>query len=274
MTRFGVHTGLQGTSVDDLRSLWRRVEDLGFHWISIWDQLYGATGQPEDAQCLDAVSMHTALALETTRVQCGALVYPIGYRHPAVLAKAVTAIDLLSGGRAAVGLGAGWAEIEYAAYGIDFPSTGTRMDQLEEGAEALRRLLHDEVTDFVGRWFNLVDARNEPRPAQARLPIWIGGSGEKRTLRIAVQSADGWNVPFVSPETFARKRDVLHQHCADIGRQPSEIACSVTSGSRGPTRVFASSAGSPSWSSLGCSAARSTKWSSASVSMSTPAPIR
>jgi len=104
------------------------------------------------------------------------------------------------------------------------------MDQLEEGAEVLRRLLHDEVTDFVGRWFNLVDARNEPRPAQARLPIWIGGSGEKRTPRVAAQSADGWNVPFVSPETFARRRYVLHQHCADIGRQPSEIACSVNVG--------------------------------------------
>ena len=116
-----MHTGLQNTTVDELRAAWRRIEDLGFDWISIWDHLYGATGKVDDADCLEAVTMHTALALETSRVQCGALVYSVGFRHPAVLAKAVTAIDLLSGGRAAIGLGAGWAEVEYDAYGFDFP---------------------------------------------------------------------------------------------------------------------------------------------------------
>ena len=230
MTRFGVHTGLQHTTVGDLRALWRHIEDLGFDWISIWDHFYGATGKPDDAECLEAVTMHTALALVTSRVQCGSLVYSVGYRHPAVLAKAITTIDLLSDGRAAMGIGAGWAEVEYNAYGIEFPSVGTRMDQLEEGVEALRGLLHDEVTSFEGKWFNLVEARNEPRPVQARLPIWVGGSGEKRTLRIAAKFADGWNVPFVSPETFARKRDVLHQHCADVGRDPTEISCAVNVG--------------------------------------------
>ena len=174
--------------------------------------------------------MHTALAMETSRVQCGALVYSVGFRHPAVLAKAVTAIDLLSGGRAAIGLGAGWAEVEYNAYGIDFPSVGTRMDQLEECAACVRGLLHDEVTSFEGRWFTLREARNEPRPVQARLPIWIGGGGERRTLRIAARYADGWNVPFMSPETFGHKRRVLHDHCADAGRDPSEILCAVNVG--------------------------------------------
>ena len=124
MTIFGVHTGLQNTSVDELRAGWRRIEELGFDWISIWDHLYGATGNVDDTNCLEAVTMHTALAIETSRVQCGALVYSVGFRHPAVLAKAVTAIDLLSGGRAAIGLGAGWAEVEYNAFGIDFPSAG------------------------------------------------------------------------------------------------------------------------------------------------------
>jgi F420-dependent oxidoreductase-like protein len=230
MTRFGVHSGLQHTTVDDLRSLWRRVEDLGFDWISIWDHFYGATGLPHDAECFEAVAMHTALALETRRVECGSLVYSIGYRHPAVLANAITAIDHLSGGRAAMGLGAGWAEVEYKAYGIEYPSTGVRMDQLEEGAAVLRGLLHDEVTNFSGTWFTATDARNEPRPVQAKLPIWIGGQGEKRTLKIAAQSADGWNVPFVSPETFAHKRSVLHEHCATVGRDPGEIRCAVNLG--------------------------------------------
>ena len=229
-TRFGVHTGLQHTSTDELRSLWRRIEELGFDWISIWDHFYGATGQPDDAACLEAVAMHAALACETERVQIGSLVYSIGYRHPAVLAKAITAIDLLSNGRANMGIGAGWAEVEYEAYGIDFPTVGTRMDQLEEGIQVLRGLLHDDVTDFDGEWVQLRGARNEPRPAQRKLPIWVGGGGEKRTLKIAAQYADGWNVPFVSPEEFASKRDVLHRHCADVGRDPAEIRCAVNLG--------------------------------------------
>ena len=98
-----------------------------------------------------------------------------------------------------MGIGAGWAEVEYDAYGIDFPSIGTRMDQLEEGIAILRGLLHDEETSFEGRWFSAHDARNEPRPVQDTLPIWVGGGGEKRTLRIAAKFADGWNVPFVDP---------------------------------------------------------------------------
>lgn len=230
MTRFGVHSGLQHTTVNDLRSLWRRVEDLGFDWISIWDHFYGATGLPDDAECFEAVAMHTALAMETSRVTVGSLVYSIGYRHPAVLAKAITAIDQLSGGRAAMGLGAGWAEVEYKAYGIEYPRAGVRLDQLEEGAAVLRGLLHDQVTNFSGTWFTVTDARNEPRPVQAKLPIWIGGQGEKRTLKIAAQFADGWNVPFVSPETFAHKRSVLHEHCATLGRDPAEVSCAVNLG--------------------------------------------
>jgi alkanesulfonate monooxygenase SsuD/methylene tetrahydromethanopterin reductase-like flavin-dependent oxidoreductase (luciferase family) len=147
-----------------------------------------------------------------------------------VLAKAITAIDQLSGGRADMGIGAGWAVVEYDAYGIEFPATKVRMDQLEEGIQCLRGLLHDEVTDFAGEWFRLSGARNEPRPVQAKLPIWVGGGGEKRTLKIAARYADAWNVPFVAPEAFAAKREVLHRHCADAGRDPGEIRCAVNTG--------------------------------------------
>jgi F420-dependent oxidoreductase-like protein len=230
MTVFGVHTGLQHTSVEDLRSSWRRIEDLGFDWISIWDHFYGATGQPDDAACWEAVALHSALACDTSRVRCGSLVYSVGYRHPAVLAKMITAIDHLSGGRADLGLGAGWAVVEYAAYGIPFPSARIRLDQLEEAARCVRGLLHDEVTSFAGEWFQLNGARNEPRPVQPALPIWIGGGGEKRTLRIAAKYADGWNVPFISPEEFGRKRAVLLDHCGEVGRDASEIRCAINAG--------------------------------------------
>src|SRR3954466_11144142 len=230
MTLFGVHVGLQHTTADELRGVWRRIEDLGFGWISVWDHFYGATGKPDDAACLEAVALHAALACETSRVRVGSLVYSIGYRHPAVLAKAITAIDQLSGGRADMGIGAGWAQVEYRAYGIPFEATKVRLDQVEEGIQILRGLLHDEVTSFDGKYFSLVEARNEPRPVQARLPIWIGGGGEKRTLKIAARYADGWNVPFVSPATFGHKRDGLQQHCKALGRDPSEIRCAVNVG--------------------------------------------
>jgi len=104
------------------------------------------------------------------------------------------------------------------------------MDQLEEGIAILRGLLRDDETTFEGSWFSTTRARNEPRPIQDALPIWVGGSGERRTLRIAARFADGWNVPFVDPATFAAKRDVLHRHCADVGRDPAEILCAVNLG--------------------------------------------
>jgi len=229
MTVYGVHAGLQKIPMDELRAFWRRVEDMGFGWISVWDHFYAAdmTG---DAECLEAVATHAALALDTTKVRCGSLVYSVGYRHPAVLAKAITTIDHLSGGRVDVGIGAGWSQLEYDAYGIEFPSVKVRMDQLEEGIQVLRGLLHQETTTFDGTYFQLRDARNEPRPVQAKIPIWVGGGGEQRTLKIAARYADAWNVPFISPDEFARKRDVLHRHCETVGRDPAEIRCAINVG--------------------------------------------
>jgi F420-dependent oxidoreductase-like protein len=229
MTVFGVHAGLQNTSMENLRALWRRIEGLGFGWISIWDHFYSAT-LGDDPECLEAVATHAALACDTTRVRCGSLVYSVGYRHPAVLANAICTIDQLSGGRADLGLGAGWSQIEYDAYGIPFPAVKVRMDQLEEAVQCVRGLLRQEVTDFDGTWFQLRQARCVPKPVQPELPIWIGGAGERRTLRIAAKYADGWNVAFVDPDTFARKRKVLHEHCNAVGRDPGELLTAVNVG--------------------------------------------
>ena len=229
VTVFGVHAGLQNTSMASLRALWRRVEDLGFGWISVWDHFYSAT-LTDGAECLEAVATHAALVCDTSKVRCGSLVYSVGYRHPAVLANAIATIDHLSGGRADIGLGAGWSEIEYLAYGIPFPRVKVRLDQLEEAIQCVRGLLRDEVTNFKGEWFEMHDARCEPKPVQPALPIWVGGQGEKRTLRIAAEWADGWNVPFVDPAAFAHKREVLHRHCDAVGRDPSDIRTSVNLG--------------------------------------------
>jgi F420-dependent oxidoreductase-like protein len=228
MTRFGLHAGLQNTTVAELQGMWRRAEELGFDWVSVWDHFY--TSDLSGYECHEAVAMHAALATTTTSVECGCLVYCAGYRHPGVLAKAVTTVDHLSGGRAAMGLGAGWAKPEYDAYGIDFARPGARLDLLAESAAVVRSLLRNESTTFEGQYFTLTDARLEPRPVQAELPLWIGGGGERRTLRIVAEHADGWNVPFVSPADLRHKRDVLDQHCADVGRDPAAIRTAVNVG--------------------------------------------
>jgi alkanesulfonate monooxygenase SsuD/methylene tetrahydromethanopterin reductase-like flavin-dependent oxidoreductase (luciferase family) len=224
-TTFGVHTGVQNTTVAELRDLWAGAEELGFDAVSVWDHLYSSDLSTYD--CHEAVAMHAALACATTSVRCGCLVYCAGYRHPGILAKAATTIDHLSGGRAEIGLGAGWAEAEYAAYGIDFPPIGRRLDLLDECAGAVRSLLREEVTTREGERVRLSDARNDPRPVQAALPVWIGGVGERRTARIAARHGDGWNMPFVAPGDLAGKRAALAGHCAEIGRDPAEVRIGV-----------------------------------------------
>ena len=229
MVRFGVHAGLQSTTTEELAGLWARIEAAGFDWISVWDHFYAADNTGT-AVCLEAVATHAALARESVRVRCGSLVYSVGYRHPAVLANAIATIDQLSGGRVVLGLGAGWHQGEYDAYGIPFPPPGVRLRQLDEAIQCIRGLLTRDVTDFEGEFFTLRGARCEPKPTQPRLPIWIGGAGERVTLRIAARHADGWNVPFLSPDDYRRKVDVLHGHCSDAGRDPSSITTSVNVG--------------------------------------------
>jgi probable F420-dependent oxidoreductase len=219
--------------MDELRALWRHVQELGFEWISVWDHFYAADATIRDGKiasgsvCLEAVAAHAALACETSSVRCGSLVYSVGYRHPAVLANAIATIDHLSHGRADLGLGAGWHNTEYAAYGIPFPSAGIRLRQVDEAIQCVRLLLTQETADFEGEFFRLEAARCDPKPVQARLPLWIGGAGEKVTLRIAANHADGWNVPFLAPDAYRHKVEVLQQHCADVGRDPSSIVKSV-----------------------------------------------
>jgi F420-dependent oxidoreductase-like protein len=227
--RFGVHTGLQHTSIAELRELWSHIESLGFGWISIWDHFYAAdaTGDPH---CLEAITSHAALAMATTDVTCGSLVYSAGYRHPAVLANAMATLDQIADGRVVLGLGGGWMQHEYDAYGMHYGSAGERLRMLREYVQCVRGLLTEERTSFAGEFFSLTDAQCEPKPVQSRLPIWIGGGGERVTLRIAAEYADGWNVPFIPPEEWAHKAAVLDEHCAAVGRDPSEIVKTVNVG--------------------------------------------
>lgn len=229
---FGIHLGHVGGPLDEMRRLWRFADAMGFDWVSVADHFQESPPQGGDMDTFESVSCMAALAYETTRVRIGSLVFCINYRNPGLLAASLSSIDRLSGGRVECGLGAGWHDVEYRAFGIPFERIGVREDQLEEYAQCLRLLFDPAVrgADFAGRHFTLRDARNNPKPLQARLPIWIGGGGEKRTLRAAARYADGWNLPYQDPVAWKKKSAVLDAWCEQERRDPSTILRSANVG--------------------------------------------
>jgi alkanesulfonate monooxygenase SsuD/methylene tetrahydromethanopterin reductase-like flavin-dependent oxidoreductase (luciferase family) len=158
----------------------------------------------------------------TTKVRLGTLVTGNTYRHPPVLAKMVSTLDHITNGRAMLGLGAAWHEGEHAMYGLRFPSTGGRLARMDEAARVLRMLLDEPVASFAGKHYTLTDAVAEPKPVQRRLPLLIGGGGEQKTLRTVARYADYWH-GHGTPDVLRHKLDVLARHCAEAGRDPSEI---------------------------------------------------
>jgi len=227
--KFGIHTGPQHVSFEDLVRAWRIADENPFEWCSVWDHFYPAASDVR-GPCLEAVSIMTALACHTKRVRVGCLVYCVPYRHPAVLAKAAATIDHVSGGRLELGLGCGWHQVEADAYGIPFGTVRERLDQLEEGVKIIRSLFENETTTFEGKHYRVVDARFEPKPLQKRPRFWIGGMGEKRLLRIVAQYADAWNTPFIPPDLYAWKNKVLSEWCEKLGRDPRTVLRTVNVG--------------------------------------------
>ncbi len=222
--RFGVHAGPQDCSLDDLRRLWAIVDRSAFHWYSVWDHLYSVSDLTDPTKpCLEAVSTMTAAAAATKRVRIGCLVFCVGYRNVGVLAKAATTIDHVSGGRCELGIGAGWNQAEFDAFHMPFLPIKDRLDQVEESAIILRRLLDGERVTHQGKQIQVTDAICAPRPVQEKLRLWIGGQGEKRMLRIVARHADGWNVPFLSPEIYAQRNAVLTQWCEKEQRDPRAV---------------------------------------------------
>ena len=229
--RFGIHAGPQDCPIEELRRLWRIADERGFHWCSVWDHLYSVSDLSDPAKpAFEGVATMAALAAETRRVRVGCLVFCVCFRPVGLLAKAAVTIDHLSGGRCELGIGSGWNEIEARAFGVAFPGVKDRLDHLEEAAGALRRLFDGERVTFAGRHVQLADALCLPRPVQPRLRLWIGGQGEKRLLRIVARHADGWNVPFLAPEIFAARREVLDRWCERERRDPRAITRMVNLG--------------------------------------------
>ena len=225
--RFAIKTGPQNTTWDDMLAVWREADGIDL-FESGWtfDHFYPIFSD-STGPCLEGWTTLAALAQATTRLRLGVLVTGIHYRHPAVLANMAATLDIVSGGRLEIGLGAGWNEEESGAYGIELGTPSERSDRFEEGCEVIVNLLSQQTTSFSGKYYQLRDARCEPKPVQQpHPPICVGGNGERRTLRTAARFAQHWNFVGGTPEEFARKRDVLHEHCAAIGRDPKEILLS------------------------------------------------
>ncbi len=225
-TRYGLKLS-QNATIGQLRAVWRVADEAGFDHCWCMDH-FAALGPRDDGPIFEAWTLLAGMAVATSKTRIGCMVTGNTYRHPAVLAKAAVTVDHLSGGRLEFGIGAGWAENEHTMLGLPFGTKRDRADRLEEACELIRSLWTQERTSFDGQHYQLTGAIAEPKPVQQpHPPIWIGGSGRQRTLRITARYADVWNAAGGSPEEVAEASAVLDQRCAEIGRDPAQIRRSV-----------------------------------------------
>lgn len=225
--RYAFSTSPQYTTWDWMLEVWERADALDvFESGWTFDHLYPLFGDSTQ-DCMEGWITLTALLQATTRLRGGVLVTGMLYRHPSVLANMASTLDITSGGRLELGLGAGWNEEECADHGIELGTMRERFDRFEEGLAVIDSLLTNDRTTFAGKYYQLHNAMNNPKPVQSPLPICIGGIGRNRTLPLTAKYATHWNYGPQDPAEFAELRDVLHAACADIGRDPGEITCSV-----------------------------------------------
>ena len=224
--KFGLFTSLGGMTWPTLQSLWQHLEATGWDAACAADHFMPNVPDPveETLECWTALA---ALAVTTQRMRIGTLVTGNTYRHPALVAKMAANVDRMSGGRLICGMGAGWQKNEHVAYGIPFYTVGERLNRLEEACQVLRSLWTEHKTTMRGRFYQLHEAPLYPKAVQQPHPeLLIGGSGEKRTLRIAAKYADHWNC-WAGPETMKHKIRILGDHCAAVGRDPATITRSA-----------------------------------------------
>ena len=224
--RFGIQTPQQHGSWEEMVALWRELDALGFDSAWVFDHFLPIFSDPT-GPCLEGWTSLAALAMATRNVRLGVLVTGNTYRHPAVLAKMATTVDIISQGRLILGVGAGWFELEHKTFGIPFPRMRERLQRLDETLTVVTRLWTEERVTFAGRYYQLADALLNPHPVQQPRPsILVGATGEKVALEIVARHADIWN-SFGSPDVFQQKIAVLTEHCRKIGRDPDAIEKSV-----------------------------------------------
>jgi F420-dependent oxidoreductase-like protein len=216
-------------SIDGPIEQWQRAVDvaqlaerLGYDSLWVYDHFHNVP-RPAQEAVFECWTTMAAISQLTSTIRLGQMVGCNSYRNPGVLAKVTSNLDVISGGRLDWGIGAGWYENEYRAYGFDFPKPKDRIGMLEETVQIVRSMWTEPETTFSGRYYDLKRANCDPKPLQQPTPpIWIGGGGEQLTLRVVAEYADCSNFGG-PPDTWAHKRDVLRAHCADVGRDPDEI---------------------------------------------------
>jgi F420-dependent oxidoreductase-like protein len=225
--RVGLKLAPQFTTVDELRAVWRIADEAGFDHCWNFDH-FASIRTDTTGDILEGWTLLGAMAEATSRVRIGCMVTGNTYRHPGVLAKMAVTVDRLSGGRLEFGIGAAWAENEHEMLGLEFGTTGQRIARLEEACRAIKLLWTEERASFDGEYYRLTEAIANPKPVQQpHPPIWIGGSGERKTLRVVAQHADVWNLAGGDVDEGVRLSGVLDGHCAAVGRDPAEIRRSV-----------------------------------------------
>jgi alkanesulfonate monooxygenase SsuD/methylene tetrahydromethanopterin reductase-like flavin-dependent oxidoreductase (luciferase family) len=222
-TKFGILLWSQAASWREMLDAARHVDRLGYAHLWTWDHLYAIFGDPHQP-IFEGWALVNGWARETERTRLGLLVGANTFRNPGHVAKLAATLDHISGGRAILGAGGAWMELEHRAHGIDFGSGfGQRLDWLDESVGAMRALLDgQDVTSEPGGHYAFDHLRHQPPPVQPRLPIMIGGSGERKTLRTVARYADMWNA-MGTVDVMRHKIEVLRRHCEDVGRDPAEI---------------------------------------------------
>lgn len=220
----------EGLTYADTLAMTRAGEEAGFGASLLAEHYYASSGRPE-LMSADAWTFLAALARETTRIRLGTLVSPVTFRHPAVLAKLAASLDHVSGGRAELGLGAGWLPAEHRAYGFPFPEGPRRVDLLEEQLRIITGLFNEDPFSFSGAHYQLEDCRFTPRPVQAHLPIIVGGdAGAKRLPRLAARYADEYVIGRGTPALCREVRERLDRDCERAGREPGAVSLALFAG--------------------------------------------
>jgi F420-dependent oxidoreductase-like protein len=235
--RVGIHftsftlPGAPGSLATTLADTARAAEEGGCSTFTLMDHYFQmeSLATAHDPM-LEGYTSLGFLAGRTGTIQLGLLVTGVTYRHPGLLAKVVTTLDVLSGGRALLGIGAAWYEREHRGLGVPFPPTSERFERLEETLQICRQMWSDDDGPYAGRHYQLDETICSPQPVQRRLPVMVGGSGERKTLRLVAQYADACNLFATDPAGVAHKIEVLDRHCEDLGRDPAEITRTVITG--------------------------------------------
>ncbi|HEY0491933.1 MAG TPA: LLM class F420-dependent oxidoreductase [Candidatus Dormibacteraeota bacterium] len=226
MMRFGIQTGPQNTTWPDLLNIWQVADGLKFDTAWTFDHFFPIFTDPKGPQ-LEGWTTLTALAMKTQHVRVGTLVTGVTYREPAVLAKIGATLDVITGGRLEMGIGAGWFELEHQSLGIPFYTVAERIKRLGEACEVILRMWTEDAATYDGTYYHLKEAYCNPKPVQKpHPPLLIGGSGEQLTLKMVARYADEWNA-FGTPEMIRHKIEVLEGHCRAIGRDVNTIEKSV-----------------------------------------------